>query len=74
MYGHAVPAPRVAPGIFAQEGRCWRFLYENPSGQAGHRMEPVACVVGSGTSQGGSRCGAARGTPTIWWARGSWGS
>lgn len=32
---------KVAPGIFAQEGRCWRFIYENPSGQAGHCMEPV---------------------------------
>ena len=32
----------VAPGIFAQEGRCWRFIYENPSGQAGHCMAPVA--------------------------------
>ena len=26
----------VAPGIFAQEGRCWRFVYENPAGHAGH--------------------------------------
>jgi hypothetical protein len=32
----------VAPGIFAHEGRCWRFVYENPSGQAGHCMAPVA--------------------------------
>lgn len=32
----------VAPGVFAQEGRCWRFVYDNPSGQAGHCMEPVA--------------------------------
>lgn len=32
----------VAPGIFAQEGRCWRFVYENPSGQAGHCMVPVS--------------------------------
>jgi hypothetical protein len=32
---------KVAPGIFAREGRCWRFVYENPSGQAGHCMEPV---------------------------------
>ncbi len=31
----------VAPGIFAQEGRCWRFVYENPSGQAGHCLAPV---------------------------------
>lgn len=24
---------RVAPGLFAQEGRCWRMIYENPVGQ-----------------------------------------
>jgi hypothetical protein len=33
---------KVTPCIFAQEGRCWRFVYENPSGQAGHCMAPVA--------------------------------
>ena len=33
---------KVAPGIFAQEGRCYAFVYENVSGQAGHCMEPVA--------------------------------
>jgi hypothetical protein len=32
---------KVAPGLFAQEGRCWRTIYENPVGQGGHRMEPV---------------------------------
>ena len=32
----------VAPGIFAQPGRCWRFVYEKPSGQAGHCMAPVS--------------------------------
>jgi len=31
----------VAPGIFAQEGRCFAFVYLNPSGQAGHCMEPA---------------------------------
>ena len=31
----------LAPGIFAQEGRCWRLVYLNPAGQAGHCMEPV---------------------------------
>jgi hypothetical protein len=30
---------QVAPGIFAQEGRCWRFV---PAGQASHCMAPVA--------------------------------
>ncbi|MGO8863289.1 MAG: hypothetical protein ACLQRH_21380 [Acidimicrobiales bacterium] len=33
---------QVAPGIFAQEGRCWCFVYENPAGQAGRCMAPVA--------------------------------
>ena len=32
---------QVAPGIFAQEDRCWRLVYLNPAGQAGHCMEPV---------------------------------
>jgi hypothetical protein len=33
---------KVAPGIFAQEGRCWRMVYENPVGQGEHCMEPLA--------------------------------
>jgi hypothetical protein len=33
---------QVAPGIFAQDGRCWRMVYENPVGQGGHCVEPVA--------------------------------
>ena len=32
----------VAPGIFAMPGRCWRFVYEKPSGQAGRCMGPVS--------------------------------
>jgi hypothetical protein len=32
---------KVAPGIFAREGRCWRFVYKNAAGHAGHCMEPV---------------------------------
>jgi hypothetical protein len=31
----------VAPELFAQEGRCWRMVYENAVGQGGHCMEPV---------------------------------
>jgi hypothetical protein len=31
----------VAPGIFAQEGRCWRMVYENAAGHAGHCERPV---------------------------------
>jgi len=34
----------AAPGPFAQEGRCWRMVYENPVGHGGHCMEPVAWV------------------------------
>ena len=33
---------KVAPGLFAQEDRCWRMVYENPAGHGGHCMEPVA--------------------------------
>ena len=32
----------VAPGIFAQEGRCWRFVFLKPSGDAGHCRESVS--------------------------------
>jgi hypothetical protein len=35
---------RVAPGLFAQEGRCWRMVYENVAGHGGHCGEPVAWV------------------------------
>jgi hypothetical protein len=31
----------VAPGLFAQEGRCWRMVYENPVGHPTHCMQPV---------------------------------
>ena len=34
----------VAPGLFAQEGWCWRVLYENPVGHAGHCMKPAERV------------------------------
>jgi hypothetical protein len=36
---------QVAPGIFAQEGRCWRMVYENAAGHGGHCMEPVTWQV-----------------------------
>ena len=39
----------VAPGLFAQEGRCWRMVYENPVGQGRHCMEPVKWVGGGGS-------------------------
>jgi hypothetical protein len=35
IYDGTVPrgtAGKVAPGLFAQEGRCWRMVYENPVG------------------------------------------
>jgi hypothetical protein len=31
----------VAPGIFAQPGRCWRMVYVNAAGHASHCEEPV---------------------------------
>jgi hypothetical protein len=34
----------VAPGLFAQEGRCWRMVYENPVGHGTHCPEPVEWV------------------------------
>jgi hypothetical protein len=34
----------VAPGLFAQEGRCWRMVYENPVGHPTHCMMPVEWV------------------------------
>ena len=34
----------VAPGLFAQEGRCWRMVYENPVGHGTHCMQPVEWV------------------------------
>jgi hypothetical protein len=41
---HLGTVGKVAPGLFAQEGRWWRMVYENPVGQGGHCMEPVAWV------------------------------
>jgi hypothetical protein len=34
----------VAPGLFAQEGRCWRMVHRNVAGHGTHCMEPVAWV------------------------------
>jgi hypothetical protein len=34
----------VAPGLFAQEGRCWRMIFENPVGHGTHCMQLVARV------------------------------
>ena len=31
---------KVAPGLFAQEGRCWRMVYENAAGHETHCPEP----------------------------------
>ena len=35
---------KVAPGLFAQEGRCWRMVYENAAGHGTHCPEPVTWV------------------------------
>ena len=34
----------VAPGLFAQEGRCWRMVYANQVGQGTHCKQPVQWV------------------------------
>jgi hypothetical protein len=44
IYGgvdHRDTIGKVAPGVFAQEGRCWRMIYANPVGHGTHCMEPV---------------------------------
>jgi hypothetical protein len=35
---------KVAPGLFAQEGWCWRMVYENPIGHGTHCTQPVRWV------------------------------
>ena len=35
----------VAPGLFAQEGRCWRMVYANPVGHPTHCMGGVGRPV-----------------------------
>jgi hypothetical protein len=35
---------KVAPGLFVQEGRCWRTIYENPVGHRTFRLQPVTWV------------------------------
>ena len=47
IYGgvdHRGTVGKVAPGLFAQEGRCWRMIYENPVGQSRHCMQPVEWI------------------------------
>jgi hypothetical protein len=47
IYGgvdHRDTIGKVAPGLFAQEGRCWRMIYANPVGHGTHCMEPVEWV------------------------------
>jgi hypothetical protein len=34
----------VAPGLFAQEGRCWRMFFENPVDHGTHCMRQVEWV------------------------------
>ena len=39
IYGgvdHRNTVGKVAPGLFAQEGRCWRMVYENVAGHGAH--------------------------------------
>jgi hypothetical protein len=39
---HLGTVGQVAPGLFAQEGRCWRMVYEKPVGHGTHCVAPVA--------------------------------
>ena len=41
---HLGTVGKVAPGLFAQEGQCWRMVYANPVGHGTHCMEPVTWV------------------------------
>ena len=34
----------VSPGPFAQDGQCWRMVYENPVGHGAHCMATVEGV------------------------------
>src|ERR1035438_4563422 len=68
IYGgidHRGTIGKLAPGIFAQEDRCWRLVYENAAGHEGHCIEPVAWIGRWKFLKVGRRCGVASGTPTI---------
>ena len=41
---HRGTVGKLAPGLFAQEGRCWRMVYANPVGQGTHSAQPVEWV------------------------------
>jgi hypothetical protein len=55
----------VAPGLFAQEGRCWRMIYANPVGHGTHCMQPWNGSEGGSSWTAGRRSGRASATPTI---------
>jgi hypothetical protein len=67
IYGgvdHRGTVGKIAPGLFAQEGRCWRMVYENPVGHGTHCMQPVEWVGRWKFLMAGRRCGRASGTLT----------
>jgi hypothetical protein len=62
----------VAPGLFAQEGRCWRMVHRNAAGHGTHCPEPVTWVGLWKFLEGWTkRCGAASGTLTSSWVLGA---
>ena len=57
----------VAPGLFAQEGRCWRMVYRNAAGHGTHCPEQVAWVWRWKFLKGRTKVvGVASATPTSW--------
>jgi hypothetical protein len=68
-FDHRDTIGKVAPGVFAPEGRCWRFDYENAAGHARHCVEPVAWVGRWRFRTGWERSGAAKGHADELWVR-----
>jgi hypothetical protein len=65
IYGgvdHRGTVGKVAPGLFAQEGRCWRMVYANPVGQGTHCKQPVEWVGRWKFLDGWTKVGVASGT------------
>ena len=64
----------VAPGLFAQEGRCWRMFYENPVGHGTQCMQPVTWVGRWKFLAGWAKVWSCERHLTGWWARGHAGA
>jgi hypothetical protein len=55
----------VSPGLFAQEGQCWRMVYENPVGQGRTAWQRSKGSAGGNFWMAGRRSGRASGIYTI---------